>query len=111
MNHLKYQISSLFKSQYTALLNYVQSRISSTQDAEDLIQDVYLKALKNLNALESIDNLTGWLFTVIKNEIIDRYRSKKAVHVSLDDDSREIWEKYCQKCLLTWPKKRRRILQ
>ncbi|NOZ62324.1 MAG: sigma-70 family RNA polymerase sigma factor [Calditrichaeota bacterium] len=93
MSQSKLKIASLFKSQYAALLNYVQGQISSLEDAEDLIQDVYFKAMKNLNALESIDNLTGWLFTVIKNEIIDWYRRKKPTQLSLDDENKEIWEK------------------
>jgi RNA polymerase sigma factor (sigma-70 family) len=40
--------------------------------------------LGNINVLDSIDNLTGWLYTVTKNKIIDWYRKKRLKTVSLD---------------------------
>ncbi|MBD3385585.1 sigma-70 family RNA polymerase sigma factor, partial [candidate division KSB1 bacterium] len=60
-------------------------RIASPEDAEDILQDVYLQAMKHINALDAIDNLSGWLFRIARNKIIDRYRSKKTV-ISMDAD-------------------------
>ena len=58
------------------LLAFVRSKIHSWEDSEDLVQEVFIQALSNLNVLEAVDNLTGWLYTVAKNKIIDRYRKK-----------------------------------
>lgn len=44
-----------------------------------------MQLMGNLNALETIDNLTGWIYTVAKNKIIDRYRRRKLATVSLDE--------------------------
>lgn len=55
------------------------------EETEDLLQDVYLQALSNLNVLDSVDNLAGWLYTVAKNKVIDWYRKKRLVTVSMDE--------------------------
>ena len=58
--------------------------MSSFEDSEDLLQDVYVQLVGNINVLDSIDNLTGWLYTVAKNKIIDWYRKRKIKTVSFD---------------------------
>ena len=46
-------------------------------DAEDLIQDTYFKALKNQDKYEQGTNLKGWLYTIMRNTFINNYRKKK----------------------------------
>lgn len=75
----------LLKPQRSRLLAFIQKRIVSPEDVEDILQDVYLQAMKHVNALDAIDNLSGWLFRIARNKIIDRYRRKKA-EVSMDAD-------------------------
>ncbi len=75
----------LLQPQRSRLLGFIQKRIASPEDAEDVLQDVYLQAMKHVNALDAIDNLSGWLFRIARNKIIDRYRRKKT-EVSIDAD-------------------------
>jgi RNA polymerase sigma factor (sigma-70 family) len=65
-----------YQKNRTGLLNYIKSRISRIEEAEDILQDVYLQAMKSLNVAEPVENLFGWLFTVANNKIIDWYRKK-----------------------------------
>lgn len=74
----------IIRSEHNRLLAFVRSKMSSLEDSEDLLQDVYVQLIGNLNVLDSIDNLTGWLYTVAKNKIIDWYRLRKIKTVSLD---------------------------
>ena len=46
---------------------------------------MYVQALSSLNVLEAVDNLTGWLYTVAKNKVIDWYRKKRLPTVSIDE--------------------------
>ena len=55
------------------------------EESEDLLQDVYFQALSSLNVLDAVDNLTGWLYTVTKNKIIDWYRKKRLPTVSIEE--------------------------
>jgi RNA polymerase sigma factor (sigma-70 family) len=66
------------------LLRYIRSRISSSEDAEDILQDVLLQAVRSLSVTEPIDNLLAWLYTAARNRIIDWYRRKRFATLSLD---------------------------
>lgn len=67
------------------LLRFVANRIPDTQDAHDLVQEVFLRATRLEHGLCGIDNRRAWLFHVARNLLIDRYRLSKD-EVSLDDE-------------------------
>ncbi len=81
----RHRIRQSFAEERANLFAFIRSKIRSLQEAEDLLQDVYVQALSSLNVLEVVDNLTGWLYTVAKNRIIDWYRRKRLLTVSLDE--------------------------
>jgi RNA polymerase sigma factor (sigma-70 family) len=74
-----------FEAEHTGLLAFIRSRIRSLEESEDLLQDVFVQAMGSLNVLENVDNLTGWLYTVTKNKIIDWYRRRKLPVISIEE--------------------------
>jgi len=54
-------------------------------DAEDLMQDTYFKALKNQDKYEQGTNLKGWLYTIMRNTFINNYRKKKIQNTFVDE--------------------------
>ena len=67
------------------LLRFVANRIPDTQEANDLVQEVFLRATRLENGLCGIDNRRAWLFQVTRHLLIDRYRLAKH-EVSLEDE-------------------------
>ena len=59
------------------LLNFIRKRVSDDEEAEDILQDVFFQFVEAYRAIESIERVTSWLFTVARNKITDRYRKKK----------------------------------
>jgi RNA polymerase sigma-70 factor (ECF subfamily) len=61
------------------LMSYIR-RISnvSNEEAEDLLQDSFLKAYKNLNDFDSNLKLSSWLYRITHNQVISEYRKKNA---------------------------------
>jgi RNA polymerase sigma-70 factor (ECF subfamily) len=57
-------------------------------DAEDLVQDTYLKAFRASNQFEPGTNLKAWLFTILHNTFLNRRR--RAVHEPIAVESDEI---------------------
>jgi len=49
----------------------------SVEDAEDLIQETYLKAYKYYARFTEGTNFKAWLFKIMKNTFINSYRKKK----------------------------------
>lgn len=56
-------------------------------DAEDLVQEAYLRAFRSLHQFEPGTNLRAWIFRIMTNAYINEYRkrSRRPVSSSLDD--------------------------
>ena len=59
------------------LFDFIRYRVSSPEDAEDVLQDVYFQFSRALENPEPIEKVSSWLFTAARNRIIDFYRKKK----------------------------------
>lgn len=65
---------STFLREKDKLLGFIRSRVSSSEEAEDILQDVFYQFVAGFEGIESIDRITSWLYSVARNKIIDRYR-------------------------------------
>lgn len=63
-----------FLKEKDKLLGFIRSRVSSEEEAEDILQDVFYQFVAGFESIESIDRVTSWLYSVARNKIIDRYR-------------------------------------
>jgi RNA polymerase sigma-70 factor, ECF subfamily len=55
-------------------------------DAEDLVQDTYLKAFRAAGQFEPGTNLRAWLFTILHNTARNRFRDRARDTVSINSD-------------------------
>src|SRR3954469_14703509 len=55
-------------------------------DAEDLVQDTYLKAFRAADTFEPGTNLRAWLFTILHNTARNRARDRARDTVSVDSE-------------------------
>ncbi len=69
------QIVNTVKEFSNRLFNFIRGKVNSDEDAEDILQDVWYQ-YSNTSATETIDQISGWLFTVARNKITDKYRRK-----------------------------------
>ena len=60
-----------------SLKNFALSLTRNSNDALDLLQDTFLKALKYRSKFEDHTNLRAWLFTIMKNTFINSYRRER----------------------------------
>ena len=54
-------------------------------DAEDLLQDTYLKVMQNAERYSENTNLKAWVFTIMRNTFINGYRRKQRSRVTTDE--------------------------
>jgi len=57
-----------------ALYNFALKMTGDSDDANDLIQDTYLKAFRFWDKFEKGTNCKAWLFRIMKNTFINTYR-------------------------------------
>lgn len=65
---------------FTLALKILKSR----EDAEEVAQDSFLKAYKNINQFEGKSKFSTWLYTIVYNTAITRLRKKKPSMVTSD---------------------------
>jgi RNA polymerase sigma factor (sigma-70 family) len=80
-------ITDIITSHSKRLMGFIRRRVTSEEDAEDILQDVFYQLTENLLSTRPIEQLTSWLFTVARNKITDRHRKKR--ERSLDAPSGE----------------------
>jgi RNA polymerase sigma factor (sigma-70 family) len=83
------KISVAYKNERSRLLGYIRNRIPDRMDAEDILQDVFYQLTVGFNDIRRIENLTAWLYRVTNNRITDRFRKKKPVVLSYDENIAE----------------------
>jgi len=73
---------------YSTIFRMVYYRTQNRMDAEDITQDVFIKAYKGLGRLMDANKFKGWLFQIAVNRVRDFHRRKKFIRLfkSLSDD-------------------------
>ena len=68
------EVQRLFDEHGAALYRFARSVLMNTADAEDIVQDTFLKLQRHLQAGGDRSNLRAWLFAVAANACRDRSR-------------------------------------
>jgi len=67
-----------------ALQTFAYHLTYSQDDADDLVQETYMKAYRFLNKYEKGTNAKAWLFKILKNAYINEYRKKVRQPIKVD---------------------------
>ncbi len=67
------------------LRNYLRHRVGDAHLAEDLLQDVFVKAMRQGSEFCDLDNPRAWLFQVARNALVDHQRLHRET-VELPED-------------------------
>src|SRR6185295_14138396 len=75
------EIYNLF---FKKIYQFIYYRVGHKEVAEDLAEEVFLKAFAKINSVLDGNSFVGWLYQIARNIVIDYYRQKKNV-VALED--------------------------
>ena len=68
------EFNSRILKERISLKSFALSLTHNLEDAADLLQDTYLKAITYRDKFEESSNIKAWLFTIMKNTFINAYR-------------------------------------
>jgi len=66
----------LWREMHGHLLSYVRGRVATVDDAEDILQDVFLRIHANLDRLKDSQRVAAWIYQIARNAITDYHRSR-----------------------------------
>ncbi len=82
----------IYEKHYPELLRYAAAATRNQSEAEDVAQEVFLKALQNADTFLDLGSSQrrAWLFRSLKNLMCDRYRREKLENAFLEAREPEI---------------------
>ena len=82
----KNNIESVFTEHSPRLLGYIRSKVSSLEDAEDILQDVFYQLARTpADSLSEIERVSSWLYKVARNSILNFWRKKREISLDAED--------------------------
>jgi RNA polymerase sigma factor (sigma-70 family) len=74
----KENVEKLVKEYQPRLKSFIRRRVSSKEDAEDILQDVFYQLVKAVeNAANPIEQVAAWLYRVARNTIINKGKKRQ----------------------------------
>ena len=83
------QLTADFESFRGELKSFILRMTASVQDAEDIVQDTYIRAQTKINTFRGESSLKTWIFSIASNLARDLLKSKKRWPETVTDICRE----------------------
>lgn len=82
------------KQAYANIINKYKNQLYATilrmtknpQDAQDLVQDAFIKVYRNLDKYDGSGSFAGWLYRIAINHCMDEFRKKSHTTIQLEID-------------------------
>ena len=85
-SHTEINLETIYHAYHKNVYNYIAYRINNHYDAEELANDVFVKAMRSLHTYKPALPMEGWLIGIAKNTVIDYLRkTHKRTFVVLDN--------------------------
>lgn len=77
----------LYNLHYGPIYGYIARKVSPPETAEDIAEEVFIKAWLSIGGLTKNDKFVAWLYMIARNQITDFYRknAKYSQDVNIDD--------------------------
>ncbi len=80
----------LYQKNVRLLYGYLYHKVGTPQDAEDICQEAFLRAFKNIKKFQGKASFKNWLFQIAKNIIADHWKAHYKGNTILVDDFFEL---------------------
>jgi RNA polymerase sigma-70 factor (ECF subfamily) len=70
-------VGALWRELAAPLRGFLRARVRSQADADDLLQEVFVRIQRRLPELREPAKLQGWVYRIARNVVVDHYRTRK----------------------------------
>jgi len=80
---------AMWQQVYKGLRAFVVKRVANEAEADDILQEVFLRMHRRLNSLKNPQRLVAWVYRITRHAIVDHYRKverRREVPVGLASD-------------------------
>ncbi len=70
-------VVKFYKLYSPRILHYLLKRLPREEDAQEILNDVFLDAIDSLSILKKDNNLQAWLYQIAHHKTVDYYRKRK----------------------------------
>lgn len=70
-------IRDVYHPYHQDVYHYCLYFVNNVEDAQDLTQDIFVKALKSISTFKGDSSVRTWIMSIAKNTTVDFYRKKK----------------------------------
>jgi RNA polymerase sigma-70 factor (ECF subfamily) len=70
-------LETLWNEYCCRLLAFLRGRVSDDAEAEDLLQEVFIRIHFHLCCLPPVEKMDGWIYQIARNLVIDHYRRRQ----------------------------------
>ena len=78
---------SMYDKLYRDVYRYLLSLVKKPDEAEDITQETFTKAIASIKSFDGNKDIRAWLFTIAKNTYFSKYRKEKNIHFSKMDET------------------------
>jgi RNA polymerase sigma factor (sigma-70 family) len=71
-------IERTYRERGRGFLAWAKRHAPDAETAEDILQDAFIRALASVSVLSPVEDLAGWIFSAMRNRLIDLWRGEGA---------------------------------
>jgi len=76
-------VTEFYKLYSPRILNYLLKRLPREEDAQEILNDVFLDAIDSISMLKKSENLQAWVFKIAHHKTVNYYRKGKIKSILL----------------------------
>ena len=80
------ELAAIYTQFHQVLLGFIKSKVNNRQDAEDILQNVFIKVAAGVDDLNRREKLQSWIYAITRNSIIDYYRASNKKNRTVKGD-------------------------
>lgn len=83
------EFNSLYDKYINVVYSYLNFKIKDSKLVEDIVQEVFISLYKNIEELDTVDNLKAYVLKVTHRRMVDALRKTKGNEVSIEKADEE----------------------